>query len=106
MPTKWDRLTVPSRHFIPPTCAVRHIWPSDRALQPQGEVQKILDHPGVIGNRPIGVLAHLGLGRAYALSGDTTRAKAAHQDFLSLWNHADPDSPILKDAKVECAKLQ
>jgi len=70
------------------------------------EFQKILDHPGVIGNQPIGALARLGLGRAYALSGDTTRAKIAYQDFLSLWKHADPDSPTLKDAKAEYAKLQ
>jgi serine/threonine protein kinase len=70
------------------------------------EFQKILDHPGVVGNQPIGALARLGLGRAYALSADTTRAKIAYQDFLSLWKHADPDSPILKDAKVEYAKLQ
>jgi eukaryotic-like serine/threonine-protein kinase len=60
----------------------------------------------VIGNQPIGALARLGLGRAYALSGDTTRAKIAYQDFLSLWKHADPDSPTLKDAKAEYAKLQ
>ena len=70
------------------------------------EFQKILDHPGVIGNQPIGALARLGLGRAYALSGDTTRAKIAYQDFLSLWKHADPDGPTLKDAKAEYAKLQ
>ena len=70
------------------------------------EFQKILDHPGVIGNQPIGALARLGLGRGYALSGDTTRAKIAYQDFLSLWKHADPDSPTLKDAKAEYAKLQ
>jgi serine/threonine protein kinase len=70
------------------------------------EFQKILDHPGVIGNQPIGALARLGLGRAYALSRDTTRAKIAYQDFLSLWKHADPDSPTLKDAKAEYAKLQ
>jgi len=70
------------------------------------EFQKILDHPGVIGNQPIGALARLGLGRAYALSGDTTRAKIAYQDFLSLWKHADPDSPTLKDAKAVHAKLQ
>ena len=70
------------------------------------EFQKILDHPGVIGNQPIGALARLGQGRAYALSGDTTKAKTAYQDFLSLWNNADRDSPILKQAKAEYAKLQ
>ncbi|HXM20446.1 MAG TPA: protein kinase [Terriglobales bacterium] len=69
------------------------------------EFQKILDHAGVIGNQPIGALARLGLGRAYALSGDTTKAKTAYQDFFSLWNNADPDVPILKQAKTEYAKL-
>ena len=70
------------------------------------EFQKILDHPGVVVNNPIGALAHLGLGRAYALSGDTTKAQAAYQDFLALWKDADPDIPILQQAKAEYAKLQ
>jgi hypothetical protein len=56
-------------------------------------------------NAPIGALAHLGLGRAYALSGDKTGAKIAYQDFLTLWKDADPDIPILKQAKAEYAKL-
>jgi hypothetical protein len=51
-------------------------------------------------------LAHLGLGRAYALSGDTTRARNAHKDFLALWKDADPDTPILKEARAEYAKMQ
>ena len=70
------------------------------------EFQKILDHRGIVICDPIGALAHLQLGRAYALSGDKTKAKAAYQDFLTLWNDADPDIPILKQAKAECAKLQ
>src|SRR2546425_2931922 len=70
------------------------------------EFQKILDHPGVVANELIGALAHLQLGRAYAVSGDTTKAKAAYQDFLTLWKDADSDVPILKEAKVEYAKLQ
>jgi serine/threonine protein kinase len=70
------------------------------------EFQKILDHAGVVGNEPIGALAHLGLGRAYAISGDTAKARAAYQDFLALWKDADPDIPILKEAKAEYAKLQ
>ena len=67
--------------------------------------QKILDHRGIVVNAPIGALAHLGLGRAYALSGDKTRAKMAYQDFLTLWKDADPDIPVLKQAKAEYAKL-
>jgi hypothetical protein len=48
----------------------------------------------------------LGLARAYALSGDTVKAKSAYQDFLGLWKDADPDLPILKEAKAEYVKLQ
>jgi len=70
------------------------------------EFQKILNHSGVVVNEPIGALAHLGLGRAYALSGDASKAKSAYQDFLALWKDADPDIPILKQAKAEYAKLQ
>ena len=55
---------------------------------------------------PLGVLAHLQLGRAYALAGDTAKARAAYQDFLTLWKDADPEIPILKEAKAEYAKLQ
>ncbi len=70
------------------------------------EFQKILDHPGVVQNEPIGALARLGLARAYALSSDAAKAKGAYQDFLALWKNADPDIPILKEAKAEYAKLQ
>jgi cytochrome c-type biogenesis protein CcmH/NrfG len=70
------------------------------------EFQKIIDHPGIVTNEPIGALAHLGLGRAYALSGDKAKAAAAYQDFLALWKDADPDVPLLKEAKAEYAKLQ
>jgi predicted Zn-dependent protease len=70
------------------------------------EFQKILDHRGVVVNEPIGALAHLGLARAYALQGDTAKAKAAYRDFLTLWKDADSDIPILKAAKAEYAKLQ
>jgi DNA-binding winged helix-turn-helix (wHTH) protein/tetratricopeptide (TPR) repeat protein len=67
--------------------------------------QKILDHRGIVLNEPIGALAHLQLGRAYALQGDTAKARAAYQDFLALWKDADPDIPIFKQAKAEYAKL-
>jgi serine/threonine protein kinase/tetratricopeptide (TPR) repeat protein len=70
------------------------------------EFQKFLDHRGLVTNFPLGALAHLGLARAYALSGDTVKAKSAYQDFLGLWKDADPDIPILKEAKAEYAKLQ
>jgi len=71
-----------------------------------GEFQKILDHRGIVICDPVGALAHLQLGRAYALSGDETKARSAYQDFLSLWKDADPNIPILKQAKAEYAKLQ
>ena len=51
-------------------------------------------------------MSHLGLARAYAMQGDTAKAKAAYQDFLTLWKDADPDIPILKKAKAEYAKLR
>jgi len=70
------------------------------------EFQKIIDHRGIVLNYPLGALAHLGLARSYVLSGDTPRAKTAYQDFLTLWKDADPDVPVLKEAKAEYAKLQ
>jgi hypothetical protein len=97
------------------------------------EFQKILDHRGVVANDPIGALAHLGLGRAYALQAGISvaagfsqahatptgraqgvppsqealaKARTAYQDFFVLWKDADPDIPILKQAKAEDAKLQ
>jgi tetratricopeptide (TPR) repeat protein len=70
------------------------------------EFQKIIDHRGIVLNEPIGALARLGLARAYTMQGDTAKAKAAYQDFLTLWKDADPDLPILKAAKAEYARLQ
>jgi serine/threonine protein kinase len=70
------------------------------------EFQKILDHREIVIGDPIGALAHLQLGRAFALSGGTAKAKTAYQDFLTLWKDADPDIPILKQAKAEYAKLK
>jgi serine/threonine protein kinase/predicted Zn-dependent protease len=70
------------------------------------EFRKVLDHRGIVLSDPIGALAHLQLGRAYSLSGDTVKTKVAYQDFLTLWKDADPDIPILKQAKAEYARLQ
>jgi eukaryotic-like serine/threonine-protein kinase len=69
------------------------------------EFQKVIDHLSVVSNDPIGALVHIGLARTYALQGDTAKAKAAYQDFLTLWKDADPDIPILIAAKAEYAKL-
>jgi serine/threonine protein kinase/Tfp pilus assembly protein PilF len=72
----------------------------------RGEFQKIIDHAGVVCDDPAGALAHLGLGRANALAGDSAKAKTAYQDFFALWKNADPDIPILKQAKAAYAKLK
>ena len=69
------------------------------------EFQKFLDHRGITLNYPLGALAHLGLARAYALQGDGAKARAAYNDFFTLWKDADSDIPILQQAKAEYAKL-
>jgi tetratricopeptide (TPR) repeat protein len=79
---------------------------SNKGSEAAAEFQKILDHRGIVRNEPIGAVAHLQIARAYALQGDTVKARAAYQDFLTLWKDADPDIPILKQAKAEFAKLQ
>jgi tetratricopeptide (TPR) repeat protein len=70
------------------------------------EFQKILDHPGLVRSEPIGALARLQLGRAYAISAETDKARNAFNDFFTLWKEADPDVPILEEAKAEFAKLR
>lgn len=70
------------------------------------EFQKIVDHRGLVSNEPIGALAHLQLGRAYVLQGDTAKAQAAYQHFLTLWKDADADIPVLKQARAEYARLE
>jgi hypothetical protein len=70
------------------------------------EFQKIIHYRGLLRHELIWPLAHLQLGRAYALTGDTTKAKMAYQDFLTLWKDADPDIPILKQAKAEYEKVK
>jgi tetratricopeptide (TPR) repeat protein len=70
------------------------------------EFQKILDHPGVVVNFPLGAMAHLGLARARTLSGDVAEARTAYQDFFAIWKDSDPDIPILRQAKTEYDKLK
>jgi tetratricopeptide (TPR) repeat protein len=77
-----------------------------RHAEAAAEFQKILDHRGLVALDPIGALAHLQLGRVFALSGDKAKAKAAYGAFLTLWKDADPDIPILQQAKAEYAKLR
>jgi serine/threonine protein kinase/tetratricopeptide (TPR) repeat protein len=70
------------------------------------EFQKIVDHRGITIGDAFSILAHLGLARAYGVSGDKANARATYEDFLALWKDADPEIPILKQAKAEYAKLQ
>jgi tetratricopeptide (TPR) repeat protein len=70
------------------------------------EFKKLIDHPGIALNQPIASLAHLQVGRAYALAGDVDQARAAYQRFFTLWKDADPNIPILIAAKAEYAKLR
>ena len=106
--------TVPYEFGAPPTGAL--YWPMyvrgeaylhlRNGAKAATEYQKILDHHGIAPNSPLYTLARLGLGRAYALQNDNVKSKAAYQDFLAVWKDADPDVPILKEAKAEYAKLQ
>jgi serine/threonine protein kinase/tetratricopeptide (TPR) repeat protein len=77
-----------------------------RGTHAAAEFQKILDNPGIVDNTTTGALAHLGLARAYALDKATGKARSAYQEFLVLWKDADPDTPILKEAKAEYANLK
>ena len=76
-----------------------------RGSDAAAEFQKILDHRGIVLNSPIGALARLQLARALAIQGERPKARAAYQDFLTLWQNADTDIPILVQAKAESARL-
>jgi eukaryotic-like serine/threonine-protein kinase len=76
-----------------------------RGREAAGEFQKVLDHPGIVINSPIAALARLGLAHAFTLQRDSVKTRAAYQDFLTVLKDADPDIPILKQAKAEYAKL-
>jgi len=76
-----------------------------KGSQAAAELRKLTDHQGVVINLPLGALARLYLGRAYALDGDSAKAKIAYQDFFSLWKEADPDIPLFVAAKAEYARL-
>ena len=92
-------------HRVRIFCGGQAYLSAHRGSEAAAEFQKILDHRGMVLNQPIGALAHLQLGRAYALQGDTAKARAAYQDFLTLWKEADPDIPVLMQARAEYAKL-
>jgi hypothetical protein len=77
-----------------------------RGKEAAAEYQKFVDHWGAVRNFPLGALARLGLARSYAMQGNSAKAHTAYQDFFALWRDADPDIPILKEAKAEYAKLK
>jgi eukaryotic-like serine/threonine-protein kinase len=77
-----------------------------RPSEAAAEFQKILKHRGLVLADPIGALAHLELGRAFEMSGDSVTSRAAYEEFLKLWKDADPGITILRQAKLEYAKLR
>jgi eukaryotic-like serine/threonine-protein kinase len=92
--------------FYPVFVRAQAYLAGQRGASATAEFQKIVDNRHMVQMDPIGALAHLGLGRAYVQSHDSMKAKAEYQSFLSLWKDADPDIPMLKQAKAEYAKLQ
>ena len=124
-PTSWRELSqILSFALYPTYLRAEAYLAAYQGAAAASEFQKILGHPSVVLNEPIGALAHLGLGRAYAVEAGLSRhsengglkpplqpdalakARTAYQDFLALWKEADPDIPILKQAKAEYAKLE
>ena len=87
-------------------CGARRTSKRGRARMLPASSRKLLDNPGIVDNSIIGALAHLGLARAYALDKNTEKARAAYQEFFALWKDADPDIPILKEAKAEYANVK
>jgi eukaryotic-like serine/threonine-protein kinase len=87
-------------------CVARPLGRTPGLAEVATESQKILDQRGIVVSDPIGALAHLQLGRAFALSGDKTKAKTAYQDFLHPLERRRPRHPHPQQAKAEYAKLQ
>ena len=87
-------------------CVEKRISCFMMATGQQLSFQKFIDHHGVVRNEPVGRTGPAGAGANLAMQDDTTKARAAYQDFLTIWKDADPDLPILKQAKAEYAKLQ
>ncbi|MDQ2948329.1 MAG: tetratricopeptide repeat protein [Acidobacteriota bacterium] len=75
-------------------------------VEAAAEFQKIIDRRSIVVSDPIGALAHLQIGRAFLMSGDTAKAKTAYRDFLTLWKDADRDIPVFKETQAEYARLQ
>ena len=79
---------------------------SHQSAEAATEFRRMLDHRRLVLADPVGAMARLQLGRAFAMSGDKTKAMNAYQDLLTLWKDADPGIPILEQARAECAKLR
>jgi tetratricopeptide (TPR) repeat protein len=77
-----------------------------KGTEAAAEFQKLLDHRGLLGPSVDGALAHLQIARAYAQVGDPAKARTAYQDFFAVWKDADPNIPILQQAKTEYAKIK
>ena len=105
----------PLESAAPPALAVATIYPAyargqaylaaGDAKRAAAEFQKLIDHPGMVLNSPLGVLAYLGRARSFWLAGESGKARDAYRDFLLRWKEADPDLPILRQANAEYAKV-
>jgi Tfp pilus assembly protein PilF len=95
----------PGFHIAPPYFRGLALLQTKQGPAAVIEFKKIVDGPGLVGDSIVGPLARLGLARSYVVSGDNTKARSAYQDFFALWKDADPDIPILFQAKAEYAKL-
>jgi eukaryotic-like serine/threonine-protein kinase len=102
---RWARPICLSTKYTRRLCARPGLRRAHNPAAATSEFQKLLDHRPLVLNFVTAALVHLEIGRAYRMAGDTAKAKAADQDFLTLWKNADPDLPMLKQAQVEYAKL-
>jgi serine/threonine protein kinase/Flp pilus assembly protein TadD len=96
----------PGFHIVPPYLRGMAFLQAKQGAAAAVEFKKIIDRNGLVSDSIVGPLVRLGLARSYVLSGDTAKARTAYQDFFALWKDADPDLPILIQAKSEYAKLQ
>jgi len=96
-----------SRFHCPDNTYVRGLayLANGQGKEAAAEFQKMIDYRALLNTNPVGSLAYLQLGRAFALQGETVKARAAYHDFLTLWKDADPDVPIFQQAKTELAQL-
>jgi eukaryotic-like serine/threonine-protein kinase len=108
-------VTVPFDFAAPPTLPVSTLYPAyirgeiyvaaGDGSRAAVEFSKLIDHPGMVLNFPLGALARLGRARAYALSGESAKAQKSYQEFFQLWKEADSDLPILRRARTEFSKF-